>query len=1024
MPFTYIVDTNPAVQGNADTFATFDACMTHIYDTHGVYLDSGGDAGLVTINFRNSSGVPLNEFVDVNRFFPNGTNRIEIVGQMANGFPAVVEDWVDNTETLVFRVYDDYIDVYGETEDSFIIRGDLAVTTGKALFSVSKDMSKFERISLDGVDSSYYAGISGSNTATGSHLKIVRCKRQFYGAIRAGNVSLDHCTINNCRLIRSSGIITNSIVANITSHSENDGFIDGSDYNIYDVDKATIKYNSSVADTSLVDVNSQFSVDIAANFNEDTFGAYNLKAGSVAENADSTGTGNPGADTDALVGEPPQLSIYLNGDTLTAVVSDDATANPSLQLYIDGVAQGSAQTATSWDMTQFALATGVYRLSVEATDDDSNSAVSNERYYSVGGILKVLFLGNSLTQTPVEPAGVSDALYHTVRKMFQSVGSDIFIDWSMIGGATFEEHYGSTVSRSKISSGNYDVILMQGEGNDYADDAWYDTWCKPMVDDAKAANTDWVFWAHWHRENETDRYADRLANQVNGAARMGCDLIDTISAWHNIQANNPTFDLYADNTHQNLAGEFINAIAIYRYLTGNPSSTPSYVQPLLTTDVGSGGLGYTTADLDIIRTQVDTDITNQFVRTGVNSCSVIITQPSGAIDVTVGTEVTFTATATDSSTGDLSANIVWKDNDGVTLHTGNTFSTTTLPTGNLLITANCVGSDGKTTTAARSVKVRTLVNSAPVTQKGYREVDYQSPFTQLSLAALMTDDNDELDLNTLTITQQPRNCTAVQDGQTLTTLNVDYSGTEFYGTDTLKYTIADMDGAVSNESVYEIYVKPPPASTGTLRGGLNITRGSAFVIDLERYWPNGDASMVEVYVVDTSDGTEYKCTVTANAKNEITCTAPNTIDLTTTLSNATIRIKPIATLGKGDGSSTANTNELQDLSFSIAAGADGILRSTHENGSVPSLIAGPLNVYHFDGSVAVGGLFDRPGVVVTANDATWEVIEEDALGGSFEYFTGGGYSYSAGSTAGIAYFKYLVRDGNEIAIAVERITVT
>ena len=903
MPFTYIVDTNPAVQSDADTFGTFAEVFSHIQTTHGSALNSGGDAGLVSVFFRNSSGVPLKEEISINSFTPNGSpNRLEIVGQMSNGYPAVLEDVDDGGSVgYVLQIYDDNVDVYAEEEDSFIIRGNTAnTTTGKSILGVSKPMDKLEGLVLDGLGSSYYGGISGTGTAIAKNLKILRCNRQFYGAIRNGNVSLDHCTINSCRLIRSAGSITNSIVTNITSYTEGDGFVAGTDYNAYDVDKTSLKYNSAITDTSTVDVNSIFNLDVEANLVDDPVGGYNLTAGSILTGAASDGT-NIGAFATGLVGNPPVISIGITGDTLTATVSDDTTINPSLQLYINGVATGAPQTSVNWDLSGYGLAQGVYRITVQATDDDANVAASNEKYYSVGNVLKILWIGNSLTQVPVEPDNAQEDVIQMVEAMFAADGGQVFIDRALLGGASFIEHNANQPTHDAIATGNYDIVLSQYEddpGTGYSDYQTYlNTEMSPLMDGATSVGSDWVVWSHQPNVTyDEDRYnlgQTNMANSLTWFPEM--QLINNMKAWHDVLVADPSLDLYADNIHQNSAGAYVSALSIYRFLTGADVTNQAYEPAELQTALGTDGLGFSAADTQLLRTTTNTVIDNQFVRSSANSCVVTMTSPAGAITVTEGDSVTFTATAIDSSTGDLSANIIWRDDEGTVLHTGNTFTTTTLPTGKLLITASCTGSDNKVSTAARSVTVRTVTNAAPVTIDGSRTVDFNASFTQVNLSSLMSDDNDEIDLNTLTITSQPANGVATQDGQTLSTINLDYSGTDFVGSDSFTYTVADLDGLVSNESTVYITVNPANPPSGAVAGNT-VTRGQMATLVMSDYTSTGGSNMVEVFIVDTGDGTEYECVVTANTDSQIDITIPGSDVITTTLSNATIKVRPIVSL--------------------------------------------------------------------------------------------------------------------------------
>jgi len=84
--------------------------------------------------------------------------------------------------------------------------------------------------------------------------------------------------------------------------------------------------------------------------------------------------------------------------------------------------------------------------------------------------------------------------------------------------------------------------------------------------------------------------------------------------------------------------------------------------------------------------------------------SVTISDPSDPT-VTVGTSVTFAATASDHESGDLSGGIVWSDGTS-TLATGSTFSTVFSVEGDYVITASAT--DGASKTATSSITIHVL----------------------------------------------------------------------------------------------------------------------------------------------------------------------------------------------------------------------------------------------------------------------------------------------------------------------------
>lgn len=312
MPFTYIVDSDPTQQANADTFATLDLAKQHIFDTHGVYLTTGGDAGLVTIAIRCSSGVSHSVNTEFNNFAPNGSpNAIEIVGQFSNGFPAVLVHDSASGGTLL-SINDDNIVLYGAAEDSLILKGSATNAVNGFLLNTAKPTTVGNLV-LDGLGVAHYCGINGSGATTATDVKIVGCNQEFYGAARNANLTLNHCTITDCALIRQHAAITNSLLVNIGDWTKGDGLVAGSDYNAYDVAKVGLKYKTGVTPAS-EDINSIFSLDKLANISADAVGGYDVTASSILINADSTGIANIGANVDILVSDPP-----VSGDSTITV---------------------------------------------------------------------------------------------------------------------------------------------------------------------------------------------------------------------------------------------------------------------------------------------------------------------------------------------------------------------------------------------------------------------------------------------------------------------------------------------------------------------------------------------------------------------------------------------------------------------------------------------------------------------------------------------------------------------------------
>ena len=108
-------------------------------------------------------------------------------------------------------------------------------------------------------------------------------------------------------------------------------------------------------------------------------------------------------------------------------------------------------------------------------------------------------------------------------------------------------------------------------------------------------------------------------------------------------------------------------------------------------------------------------------------------------------------------------------------------------------------------------------------------------------------------------------------------------------------------------------------------------------------------------------------------------------------------------------------NSLLQWSGDIVMADDNVLRSLEPAGAIPTYLSGPFNVFLQDGSVSTGGIFDEAGVVINDPDATWVVISETPLDGSFNFYDGGAFTYVSGAQTGTASFSYRVTDGVDSA---------
>ena len=903
-----IWDNDPAKLVNANTYGTVADIEAAIIAELGSNDLVANAAGIITIRVRCSIAGQI-ETPQIKQSYWNtdASNYLLFLLEFSNNFPAILaEDATPNGDGLIYT-NSSFMRFVAAEEDSGIIRASAATGGRNMIYSRGNDCL-FENLIIDCGNNTSVSAISGE-VKTGvmfRNCKIIGADREFTGAIRSGGYAMENCTFYDCVTARpGSNIQLNACLF------VNTPFYDGISIHPDSSHNATTQAEADIPTSLSLGLGSIFDVDPATEIQQDTVGGFNLLPGSRLINADAAGTGNIGANAQTISEDAPEISISIAGDTLTLLINTlndiDAVCTP----YVNGspvTAQNKTKTTglsqLTWDLTSFSEipnpASEVYTITVKALDTGAAQSTSNSRIFSQ--LLKIIQTGNSLSGPTflADSIGGNIHLAAMVKNCFIANGSDIYYEEFLKGSAEFSDHSIDPIYMSTIGSGNYDLILMQGEGRTSVTPdvtTYYNTEAKPMVDAANGAQSDFVFYSHNQQKDATENvYQTEKTKQEQGAALLSCDLVATAAAWHAILLEDPTIDMWTDNTHQNFIGAYVNALCLYRYLTGGTTLGNAYQPASLTLAPYS----LTAPQIATIQRNVDAQITNVFVRSTSNTCDVTITRPLSFQEYTEGDAVTFNASALDSSTGDLTANIEWTLGTGQTaVGTGGAFVTASLPTGSYTINARTTGSDGKVTQASRLIKVRALVNAAPVaTVGGVRTVDYNEQFTQINLTAQVTDDNDEIDWSTLIITQAPSDAIGVAiDGQTNGVVNVDYSGTNFSGDNTLAFTVADNDGLVSNVGERTITVLPPPAPTGSI-ANATITRGASFDAIMLNYTAGPSLAYVEAYVKDlapAADGTEYPCTVTVNTNEKVSGTAPDTGAINA-MADAQVIIRPVISL--------------------------------------------------------------------------------------------------------------------------------
>lgn len=859
---TYILDTDTSKTDGVTTFSVFADLLTRIETVHTPNFTTP-----VVVYLRASTGLPLNQNFTINKFVPTAVNNLTFIAQTVNGFPFKITE-TGLTSSYVCDLNDDHITLKGENFGDLWIEADTGSATDKILIAIQKATCLLKNAIIYGKSSARHGGVfSGSSGANVEDTLIIGCNRQFYGASR-GVINYTRCTFVNNTIIRGAGNVNNCIFK-ATPHTGGDGINGGaaSNNNIYDVPKSALVYRSGT-DAATADANSIFSYNPATTLALRSDGGYDLMSGSSSATLMAS-AGQIGAGTviingnvapviaaksfDVLVGA--QLVIDLtnaatdaNGDALTYIVEGDDVIQGAdeFEYIFTSIVPGPHLINVTADDGKGGISTTVYTINVNTPERQPT---------------KVLTMGNSLSGVPAgDPSGVTKTVYDEVQQIMLEKNRLFSFTQYRYGGRALKDHVADQVLMADIP--NHDLVLIQGGTGDNAN---YTTDVTPITNISKSA----AIWLRWERAGAPGEYAQLKANLTAAANATSSGLIQMGDVWQDLRANT-AIDLFYDMTHQNLNGSYVNALSIYRYLTGESVMDVVYKPELLT---------LSDADIALVKASVDTNITQFYSATTRTATVTITTSPT---TVTQGNSANFRALATDTVTGDLTSSIVWVDDLGNTLGTGGNITIALANSGNRTFSAKVVGSDGKTTYASKVVTVTPAVNTAPTANNLVFHVIYNEAFTQKSLTAFVSDDGI-VNWSTLNITQPTRGIATI-DANSPSTVNLNYSGTNFVGVEEFFYSVADTSGLRSAQGKITVVVSKV---VGADIVGKKITRGQAITIQMTNYTPSYG---VEVYIKDLLTNVDYSCDVISNTSSGIDIVAPSSMP---TVANAQVIIKPI-----------------------------------------------------------------------------------------------------------------------------------
>jgi PKD repeat protein len=203
--------------------------------------------------------------------------------------------------------------------------------------------------------------------------------------------------------------------------------------------------------------------------------------------------------------------------------------------------------------------------------------------------LKVLFIGNSYTETNILPLLVRDVAF--------SVGDTVIPDWVTFGGYTFEQHSADVATIGKISIGDWNYVVLQEQSQrpafsdaDVAKDVFpYARKLDSLVHDKNKCGRS-VFFQTWgYRDGDalncptfppicTYKGMDSLLEiRYKQMAVDNEALLSPVGlVFREIRKGMPAIELYqVDGSHPTEAGSYAAAVTFYTILFGkDPSLIP------------------------------------------------------------------------------------------------------------------------------------------------------------------------------------------------------------------------------------------------------------------------------------------------------------------------------------------------------------------------------------------------------------------------------------------------------------------
>lgn len=182
---------------------------------------------------------------------------------------------------------------------------------------------------------------------------------------------------------------------------------------------------------------------------------------------------------------------------------------------------------------------------------------------AAAGPASVLFVGNSYTFA-------NGGLALHLRAFYASANPGMSIETSEItaGGATLANHWNNPAVLEAISSGEWEIVVMQEQSTrPVTDPLLMYAYADSLGDLAVASGSEPAFLMTWSRRNDPDMLMDLDAAYRYAAGLSGALVAPAGQAFRRSELENPDILLYeADDSHPGPKGTYLTVCLLYAFL--------------------------------------------------------------------------------------------------------------------------------------------------------------------------------------------------------------------------------------------------------------------------------------------------------------------------------------------------------------------------------------------------------------------------------------------------------------------------